>query len=508
MLGIRKAQGLTIVLAVLVSLTITTVAYGQPPRWSQPVPLSPSELSAWFPDVATDLTGQVHIVWSAAPGDYDTVMYTTSPDSQEWSAPTDIAALPQTAGSEATRPSILIDPQGIFHLTYRYTTVYYSQARIESARTANSWLLPTIINRSGNVAYFSRMAEDGLGRLHLVFTENVPTAECSICYHVFYRQSDDNGHSWSAPIDISDLPTGAAKPQILIDRQDNIHVVWESGPGGSYGQVGDPIRVMYTVSRDRGMTWAAPLEFATPSGKARNVAIGLDGEGKLLVAWLGAPEDLVYYQFSRDQGYSWSPRQSIPAVWGGITVFGTYLDSYAMATDSAGNVHLVLVGRTAQDQKSLSVLHLTWNGSAWSEPEAITTLQGDVPEWPRIAVGNGNQLHVVWFVRDEAHVWDTDRGQYQIWYARGTASAPPVPPIAWPTASPTPQHTPMPTVMALPQPLKPNLNTTQPPDAVSAELLTTDTDDLLLLAKSLAPVALLIAIVAIGAHLGKRAHLR
>jgi len=175
-----------------------------------------------------------------------------------------------------------------------------------------------------------------------------------------------------------------------------------------------------------------------------------------------------------------------------------------MATDSAGSVHLVLVGRTAQDQKSLSVLHLTWDGTAWSGPEAITTLLGDVPEWPRIAVGNGNQLHAVWFVRDAAHVWDPDNGRYQIWYARGTSSAPPVTPIARPTSTPVPQQTPTPTAMALPQSLKPDLNATLPPDSVSAESLTTEMDDLLLLAKSLGPVVLLIVVVAIGVQIRKR----
>ncbi len=484
---------------------VTTVAHGQPSRWSRPVPLSSPELSAWFPDVAADSTGQIHIVWSASPGDYDTVMYTTSQDGQAWSEPIDIAATLQVAGSEATRPTTFIDQQGVFHLTHRYTSVYYSQAQAEQAHSAAAWRSPQLISGvSAGIAYFSRIAMDGQGTLHLVFTENDPSPACPICYHVFYRRSDDNGLSWSNPMDISDMPTGSAKPQILIDHQDNVHAVWESGPGGSYGRLGDPIRVMYAVSRDRGLTWAAPLEFVTPSGRARNVAIGLDGKGTLLVVWLGVPEDLVYYQFSRDQGRSWSSRQAIPDVWGGTTIFGTYLDSYAMATDSAGSVHLVLVGRTAQDQKSLSVLHLTWDGTAWSGPEAITTLLGDVPEWPRIAVGNGNQLHAVWFVRDAAHVWDPDNGRYQIWYARGTSSAPPVTPIARPTSTPVPQQTPTPTAMALPQSLKPDLNATLPPDSVSAESLTTEMDDLLLLAKSLGPVVLLIVVVAIGVQIRKR----
>jgi hypothetical protein len=47
-----------------------------------------------------------------------------------------------------------------------------------------------------------------------------------------------------------------------------------------------------------------------------------------------------------------------------------------------------------------------------------------VPEWPRVAVSNGNQVNVVWFVRDEAHIWESDKGRYRVWYSKGVASAP------------------------------------------------------------------------------------
>ena len=57
-----------------------------------------------------------------------------------------------------------------------------------------------------------------------------------------------------------------------------------------------------------------------------------------------------------------------------------------MAQDGAGNVHLVVVGRTAADQQTLNVLRLEWNGTNWSAPDVVTTVdpatRGDVPQWP------------------------------------------------------------------------------------------------------------------------------
>jgi len=437
---------------------------------------------------------------------YDVVMYTASSDGQAWTKAIDIAALARTAGSEATRPTTLVDPQGMLHLTFRGTDVFYLHAPAESLSSAVRQLSPRKVS-TANLAYFSRLALDRRGRLHLVYSQMVPggiDSECPDCYHLFYRWSDDNGLNWSAPTDVSVLSTGSAKPQIVVDGQGAIHLVWEAGIGGAYGRVTTGSRrTMYVASYDGGKTWASPAEFVAPGGEASNISLGLDGSDKLVVAWLGLPEDIVYYQFSRDHGRSWSPPQQIPGLWGGSSIYGTSLDDYAMATDSAGNVHLVLVGRTTADQKTLSVLHQAWDGAAWSKPEAIATLTGDVPEWPRVAVGLGNQLHVVWFVRDAANVWNSDRGKYQVWYAHGTSSAPPVTPVIWPTATPVPipeavtSPIPTPSLTLSPTPtptLDPGLTLTTVPAGV-IDSVYTDMDEVTLLLISLIPVGLLIVTV-------------
>ncbi len=510
---------------MLFSLAATVpVSHGQAPVWSQPVPLSSPEAKSWFPDIVADAAGQVHVVWASAsamqgrdgrpaPG-YDVVMYATSPDGQTWNKAIDIAALAQLTGTEATRPTVLIDRQGMFHLTFRGTDVFYLRAPLDSLLSAAPRLSPRRVS-TANVAYFSRLAFDRGGRLHLVYTQMVSgetNGGCPDCYHVFYRWSDNGGLLWSAPTDITNLPTGSAKPQMVIDGQGSIHVVWEAGRGGAYGRVTDPRQVMYAASHDAGKTWTSPVKFVAPGGRAGNIALGLDGQDKLVVAWLGLPEDEVYCQFSRDGGRSWSPPQPIPGVWGGFSVYGALLDDYAMAADSAGNVHLVLVGRTAADQKTLSVLHLTWDGSIWSKPEIITTLIGDVPEWPRIAVGLGNQLHVAWFVREQAHIWDSDLGKYRIWYAHGVSSAPAATPVVWPTPTPTPAPegaptaTPAPTAMPSPTAtatLDPGLSrVTVSSEAVDS--IFTDADDVLLLIKSLVPTVLIIAAVVVGIRLRRR----
>jgi hypothetical protein len=462
----------------------------------------------WFPDIAADSYGGLHVVWSTGkslgdtsikatqtPEEFDVVMYTNNLDGTKWSTPNDIAAM--TSGGEVTRPSLLVDQNGILHLTYRETGIFYSQAPLNSSISARTWQAPLVISEK-QIAYFSRMAVDSKGVIHLVYTENVPSPACPICYHLFYRQSLDNGKTWSLRVDISKADTGSVKPQILIDKQDNIHVVWESGVGGAYGQLTDPTSVMYTASYDGGKTWSQLYKFPAPNGWGRNVTIGKDGKGNLIVVWLGLDEDMVYYQTSSDNGKSWSDPVSIPDVWGGWTVYNARLDDYTMATDSDGNVHLVFVGRLSADDKNLEILHLTWNGTVWSRPDTVTRLVGDVPEWPRLAISLGNQLNVVWFVRGQAHIWDSDSTNYQVWYSHVTIQATALKPNPRPTPAPDIISTPAPTPILLPTPtlISPTLAAALN-SPVSNFNITSEYGDMLMMAKSLLPGLVLLGLVVI-----------
>jgi hypothetical protein len=420
-------------------LSGASLAFAQSGGWSTPIPLSSAATTSWFPDVAADLSGKVHVVWSSGLSlgvglSYDTVMYTSREAGSDWSNPLDIVALPSKGA--VTRPTLLADPSGELNMTFRSYRLYYSRSPVQSV-LARSLLTPIPIS-SGDNGYFSRLARDASDRLHVVYTEYSQTADCPVCLHVLYRVSADGGLSWSYPQDISRVPTGAAKPQIVVDGRQVLNVVWEAGRGGDLGQLSDPTTVMYSASDDGGMTWRAPIQLDTPGTSARNVALGLTGDDQLVVAWLGLPEDIVYFQTSGDHGLTWTPAQPIPGLVGGWGVYQARTDGYSMTTDSAGVVHLLVVGRTKPAQASLSVLHLAWDGSSWSAPEVIATLSGDVPEWPRASIGLGNRLHVVWFVRDHAHIWGGDGlFLYRVWYAEKDLDAPPMTPSVWPTPAVT-----------------------------------------------------------------------
>lgn len=422
-------------------------------EWTAPVQLSDQNgASAWFPDISIDSIGMIHVVWSSpiytqysdddtsTYDGYDAVIYTQSENGIEWREPMDIVALEQLGGSEATRPALFYSESDVLHLTFRDMNVFYSQSSPENAGDPQGWKSKYQLN-SEPIGYFSRIAEDQDGNLHAIYTQNIPNDNCQICYHVLYRKSLDGGASWSGVTDISLLPTGAAKPQIMVDQKNYIHVVWEEGRGGSYGNVQDPSSIKYSVSYDGGNSWIIPYEFNGPSGRARNPGIGIDGDGRVLVTWLGLPEDEIYFQTSENYGRSWSSPSTIPNVFGGWSVYQSRHDAQTMTTDSDGNIHLVFVGKTDELPNSLDLVHIAWNhaGEYWHDPEVVYSYTGDVPEWPRVMIDPDNVLHLTWYVRDEAHVWDTDNQKYHVWYSQSDLNIPTIA-VTQPSASDTPQE--------------------------------------------------------------------
>jgi len=215
-------------------------------------------------------------------------------------------------------------------------------------------------------------------------------------------------------------------------------------------------------SYDGGKTWEVPLQLSPAEIISKNITISEDLNRNLVVAWIDTSDDTIYYQVSTDKGRGWSLPEKMPGVLGSWTQYHGKTDDYAMARDSGGNVHLVFSGRlpvvavkptnTSQASESfaevtktptvtptngvektrLSVIHMTWNGRSWSDPDIIDTFIGDAPEWPRIAVGLGNQLHIVWFTRAEKDLWKGG-GDYNIWYSTRKVNAPLINPVVLPT---------------------------------------------------------------------------
>ncbi len=295
----------------------------------------------------------------------------------------------------------------------------------------------------------SLATEQGEGRVLALAQDRIVNAFCPHCSDIFYRRSTDNGVTWSAPVNLSRSPAGSTKPQIKLDHEEGVYVTWDEGWDFYTGR-GSPQSVAYAHSLDNGQTWSPPTIFHAPAsvGAPQQITLGIDGAGRLVAVWrveagLRPESRQVYYQVSDDRGQTWSAPQRLEGVSARDWLTG--LDSYTTATDSAGHIHLALVSQTTEvTTTQYSLVHLEWDGLRWSAPEAVFTSE-DLPEWPRLAIGGGNQVFLTWFVRPKEAIWTG--GRYTVWAAHMEADAPHV--VA-PTPAPSLLPSPTPTSAPLP----------------------------------------------------------
>lgn len=510
---LRLLQSLLPVILVGI-LLLEVQGTGQPALasggWSTPFDISNDQFG-WFPDVAADAQGAVHAIWGSGvlganrdandpeASSRDLLRYRVLRDGR-WSPMNDIAFT--CVGGYTVRNSIAASPDGHLHVLFRSCTdVSAVSAPAGEAWSAGAWSEPRRLGGS----YYNAIVADSKGVLHAFYNEGlIGTDEGNrLLSEIFYRRSIDGGQTWTVRANLAQLPGGDERMQVKVDGRDRVHLVWDHGSDWYLG-LDQPDVGVYRRSDDGGETWRDPLFFSTADGPIVQTTLGLAGDNPIVV-YRSANGTDVYYQSSPDGGNTWSPPQIIPGVRARDPI-DRALDSYTMATDSAGRVHLVMPGFLEGSITPIPMLlHLIWNGQSWSAPEIVAATINR-PMWPRLTVAGGNQLHAVWFSYTDASGW----GERRVWHSSTTVDAPALPPTPFSApssapgapasplpASPDDQAIPTPRQAPAPSALPDEIRTTPPPSAVSS------TNPLFIYGLALVPVlGLIIAILTL--MLGRR----
>ena len=493
-----------VLLALFVALSIFPVvknaitAHAQSGIWSEPVKLSLDVVSSWFPDLSVDGMGNVHVVWNSDCHGSERKMsflFYTVWNGQSWLEPIDLVV--SDCGA-AIRNSIAADNAGNVHLLYNHKDwrTLYKTSPATIAGSAASWSQPYGISGTG-ANYMSDIAVDSKGVIHAVWDEMVPVKadqEDDLCQwqagNIFYRRSTDGGQTWSRSINLSNSATGSGRAQVEIDSSEVIHVAWDEG-WNHFCQDETSLhgmRGVYVFSSDGGESWSAPTTFSYPENTNAQTVVASDGRGGVMAVWRTISRDEIYYDWSSDGGASWCAPCCIPGIY--ARPWGTPYDIYTMKADSAGNIHLIVVGRLSPADETLGLYHLEWDGSSWSAPTTISA--GGFPDYPRLTIGGGNKLHVVWFDRYGSAFETSDR--LTVWYSSSQSASPAQTPVPPPTSTPTPTATPLATATPTATPYP----TLAPGGTALPDGLYTESDDLLRLLVGLGPVLILVtAILAI-----------
>jgi hypothetical protein len=481
-------------------------------HWNSPVKIpSPQESNSWFPNLAVDSRGNVHIVWcetySADGSDflYESIYYTMWNGSQ-FSQFTDVAAPIR----EIRRNSIAIDQNDYLHMSFIDSfpinpyRLGYRTVPAEDAFSANRWSPVQHINDRGQ-SYMNEIAvfEDSV---HVLY-EDTGSADgsCSECADMFYRRSMDGGVNWDTPVPFLPTDLGTARPHLSIDHNGDLYASWDEGWDRHSGR-GDPEYGVFTYSRDLGVSWSEPMAIRYPQNSNAQLTVEGDGNGGIMLVWrtISGAYPGVYFMWSDDYGKNWTQPGTLPSFVARPLI--NYFDSYDMATDSSGHIHLLAAGNLVNSQAKVGetsgLYHFEWDGQRWYPPVQVYN-GGLLPEYPRIVIERGNQLHATWFVRYSD--FNNDK-PHEIMYAKGESSAPKLEPSSVAEQEPLTEmviqaeyiHPDGPTVT----PETVGNPTLEPAPYVSSRSLYTEKDEYTVLLISLAPVVGILGILII--IIGKR----
>jgi len=408
-------------------------------------------------------------------------------DGHRWSTPNDIAA-PQV---DIRRNAIAAGAAGDLLMVVNErlpgrTSLVFTTAPLQHAWSAANWSTPRVVNAHGGT-YMADLAIDHSGHLHLLFDDSgyQPTERIASNADMYYRRSTDEGRTWSVPINLSQSLLGSSRGQLEIDTSGTIHATWDEGWDRLFGD-GVPTYSVYRNSADGGVSWSTPITVAYPTTGTVQLVSGADGEGGVVLVWRTTSHDELFYQWSTDNGESWSSPRTVPGVY--ARPWAIPFDLYDMAADSAGSIHLLVVGREIPERLApVRVYQLVWDGESWSRTTAVSS-EGGFPEYPRLVISEGNHLHAVWFVRDSLF----GESNREVWYSQAYSAAPPETPIPSPTPlvratfTPSPPHSPATT---------PTPRPTLPSHVELPANLYTETDQVLRLALALSPLPLVLLLV-------------
>jgi hypothetical protein len=401
--------------------------------WSTPLKISGATRHAWFPDIAADDAGTVHVVWAAeypTPPrlDIDALWYTRG-NGQSWSTPSDLAVIYL---GDALRNSIAVDSARRLHMMYRGfgqlepqktfdppkmigpEDVWYTGTLGTEAASVKAWLPSTQLTR-GSLGYFSDLEIDSHGVLHAIWTE-----ADQFGWGLYYSHSSDGGATWSNRVAIDDRDyVWWYRTRLTIDAQDRLHVTWEVTDRDNLGHTR---AAFYARSIDGGLSWTpvrmggeVPRDGAAgATAGPQQPTVGIDGSGRAVFVYREEGTNQIFYRTSID-GEHWSNARLIPGLRSGA--YRPY-DVYDTVTDSAGHVHLAFIA-LPEGSDVVSLLHAEWDGQAWSTPDVIAA-GPPFPEYPKLALSGGNKLHVVWFGGDRDSI---DRLAVGVWYSSTTIAS-------------------------------------------------------------------------------------
>ncbi len=265
--------------------------------------------------------------------------------------------------------------------------------------STGEWSDTENVSRSQTLSFGSRIAVDNNGNPHVVWEEYTENNEI----HIYYSKRKNN--IWSNPLKISGNSTSNDIPDIGIDDQGRVHVVWMGGALKYVRKDGDnwtqPIdittlgpmnpaiyvekegkihvvyehwdhEIVYLYSPDAGSTWTEPMNISNSSYYSWTADVTADKDGKVYVVWSEKGGNGLWYAVKDTDGV-WGNPQKIPGttqyLWLPaiqINEKGEIFISYSGLVNEQWDIFYTKKDTTGNWSNSINISQTSQNSNGWS----------------------------------------------------------------------------------------------------------------------------------------------
>jgi len=338
--------------------------------FAAPYNVSNSPGTSAMPMIATDGSGNLHVAWyqndTSIPGE----IYYARRVGNTWQPPDNLSNSPVLAES----PRIAVDGNGTVHVVWTEDTAGGTPEIYYARREASTWSAPVNVSLNAGSSRDPQLAVQSNGTVHVLWRDTTATPGV---YNVYYAQRTT---SWTTPLQLSSSATSVDGPRLAVDGGGIAHAVWGAGE-------------IYYARRDG--SWSTPTAISAGSGAASMARLALHGS-EVHVLWIETLTGSNGVYYARYSG-SWSAP---------VNVFSSAsaLSEPQVAVDGSAALHAVW--RTGTGTAS-EIYYALRSGGTWSAAENISN-SADESSAPQLGTDGTNAAHVVWV--------DKSAGNYEIAY--------------------------------------------------------------------------------------------
>ncbi len=278
--------------------------------FDKPINLSQNDGPSAFPRLTVSGTN-VYVVWYDYSPDQSDIFFAKSNDGGKSFKTTNISDTPMPSYNPWVAASsnyvYVVFNDGGRTASMEFTT---GETRIVDINTGDEELILlrsedygetfefiNLSNTPGNTSWNARISVLG-SNVFVNWNEREGTGEGD----VFFTKSEDNGNSFSMPINVSNNPLNSVDSLIAFN-ENNLYIVWNDASGNSTD-------IYFVKSVDNGNTFDPPINLSHSTSKSimtRDSALAVSGD-KIFVVWYdeSKKENYVFFTKSADGGLTFS----------------------------------------------------------------------------------------------------------------------------------------------------------------------------------------------------------